>query len=60
MEFMFEIRREEMPYASELDLQVSSQEYPYCGYSDYGFSKKQEMIDKVENENSRQLPKGKK
>lgn len=49
---------EDMPYASQLDLQVCSQEFPYKDHSDYGFHKIEAQIEAVERENNRELPSG--
>ena len=52
---MFSLRNEEkyLPYASQLDLQVTSQEFPYRLHDDYGFSEHQRRIDEVERINLR-------
>jgi hypothetical protein len=44
---------DDMPYASQLDCQVKSQEFPYKGHSDYGFDKIEDKIEAVERENNR-------
>lgn len=62
MGFMIFREPEEMPYASQLDCMVSSQEFPYThSYSstDYGFDKIEKQITEVERKNKREPGKGK-
>lgn len=56
MGFMLFREPEDMPYASQLDCMVSSQEYPYTGhrYSDYGFDKIEKQINQIERKNNRE------
>lgn len=46
-----------LPYASQLDLMVSSQEFPYRLHADFGFDEVQRQIDRVEATNRREEPK---
>jgi hypothetical protein len=46
-----------LPYASQLDLQVSSQEFPYRLHDDFGFGEIQREIDRVERINKHEAPK---
>lgn len=63
MDYMYEITNPKMtleneekylPYASQLDLMVSSQEFPHRLHSDFGFKAIEEKIEHVERINNRE------